>query len=266
MLMEKSETVTTWFKAITDKKEHSFISFDIVDFYPSISENLLNEAINWARSHTTIPDDEISTITAAWKSLLFHQGKPWVKRGNENMFDVTMGSNDGAEVCELIGLYILDKASKEFVAGNVGLYRDDGLILVRNSTGRLAERKKKDLIKLMQNMNLKVTATANLKIVNFLDLTLNLNDGTFHPYKKPNDEVLYINSHSNHPPAIIKQLPKSISKRISNLSSNRNVFDYAAPTYNNALHCSNFHTTIQYEPLSTNTSTTKTSSAKYNMV
>ena len=82
-----------------------------------------------------IPDDEITTITAARKSLLFHQGKPWVKRNNENMFDVTMGSNDGAEVCELIGLYILDKASNEFGAGNAGLYGDDGLILVRNSTG-----------------------------------------------------------------------------------------------------------------------------------
>ena len=94
------------------------------------------------------------------------------------MFDVTMGSNDVAEVCELIGLYILNKASDEFGASNVGLYRDDGLILVRNSTGRLAESKKKGLTKLLQDMHLKITATANLKIVNFLDVTLNLNDGT----------------------------------------------------------------------------------------
>ena len=95
------------------------------------------------------------------------------------MFDVTMGSNDGAEVCELVGLYILNKASTEFGADNAGLYRDDGLILVRNSTGRLSERRKTDLIKSLHDMNLKCTATADLKIVNFLDLMLNLNDGTF---------------------------------------------------------------------------------------
>ena len=243
-----SESVTTWYKAIPDKNRHSFISFDIVDFYPSISESLLNEAIVWARSQTSISDDEIATITAARKSLLFHQNKPWIKRDNDNMFDVTMGSNDGAEVCELIGLYILNKASTEFGADNTGLYRDDGLILVRNSTGRLSERRKKDLLKLLHDMNLKCTATANLKIVNFLGLTLNLNDGSFQPFKKPNDEILYIDSHSNHPPAVIKQLPKSLSQRISKLSSDKNTFESAAPTCNTALHRSNFRTNIQYEP------------------
>ena len=33
------------------------------------------------------------------------------KSGNE-LFDVTMGDLDGAEICELIGLYLLNKLSK----------------------------------------------------------------------------------------------------------------------------------------------------------
>ena len=43
------------------------------------------------------------------------------------MFDVTMGSYDGAETCELIGLYMLSLI-KPILNDKVGLYRDDGLI------------------------------------------------------------------------------------------------------------------------------------------
>ena len=63
------------------------------------------------------------------------------------MFDVIMGSSDGADVCELIGLFILDFLSKKFGKTNMGLYRDDKLILLKNVTARLAEKAKKNLIK-----------------------------------------------------------------------------------------------------------------------
>ena len=39
------------------------------------------------------------------------------------------------------------------------------------------------------------------------------------PYRKPNDDALYINRHSNHPPSIARQLPTAINKRIALLSS-----------------------------------------------
>ena len=39
---------------------------------------------------------------------------------------------------------------------------------------------------------------------------LHLNDGTYKPYRKPNDETLYVHAKSNHPPNIIKQIPISI--------------------------------------------------------
>ena len=35
----------------------------------------------------------------------------WVKKGDGTLFNVTMGSFDGAEICELVGLYLLDKLS-----------------------------------------------------------------------------------------------------------------------------------------------------------
>ena len=44
---------------------------------------------------------------------------------NSNLFDVTMGSYDGAEICELVGLFILNHLGKTFgKLENIGLYRD----------------------------------------------------------------------------------------------------------------------------------------------
>ena len=51
---------------------------------------------------------------------------------------------------------------------------------------------------------LDVIIECNTKIVNYLDLTFNLNDGTYKPYKKSNNEMKYIHVDSYHPPSIIK--------------------------------------------------------------
>ncbi|XP_044172000.1 uncharacterized protein LOC122956391 [Acropora millepora] len=120
-----SDTIA-WFQSIPLKNRKSFISFDIVDFYPSITESLLDQSIDWATQFTAITVSDIRIIKHARKSLLFHDGLPWVKRDSSNAFDVTMGSYDGAEICELIGLFILSKLKDAF-GYNIGLYRDDGL-------------------------------------------------------------------------------------------------------------------------------------------
>ena len=87
-----------------------------------------------------------------------------------------------------------------------------------------------------------------MKEVNFLDVTFNLPTDSYKPYKKPNDNPIYIHTKSNHPPNIIKQLPKNISKRISDISSSKEIFDKAAPYYNNALKASGYEDTIEYNP------------------
>ena len=51
-----------------------------------------------------------------------------------------------------------------------------------------------------------------------------------------------------HPPNIIKQLPRNISKRISDISSNREIFEKAAPIYNKALRDSGYTEEIEYIP------------------
>ena len=55
----------------------------------------------------------------------------------------------------------------------------------------------------------------NMKIVNYLDITLNLTDGSYRPYKNPNEETNYVHVSSDHPPSILKRFWMSIEKRLS---------------------------------------------------
>ena len=43
-----------------------------------------------------------------------------------------------------------------------------------------------------------------MKIVSPLDVTFNLNDGTYKPNTKPNNEIKYIQKDSNHPPSVLR--------------------------------------------------------------
>ena len=82
---------------------------------------------------------------------------------------------------------------------------------------------------------LEIIIEYNKKVAYFLDVTLNFKDGTYKPYQKPDIKVSYINVQSNHPPNIIKQLPKTIEQRLSNDSSNETIFKEAAQLYEKAL-------------------------------
>ena len=121
-------TFIAWFKLLPQKDKSSFVKFDIVEFYPSISEELLNRSISINRSITTSSNSVINIIHHSRKSLLFDRTSVWVKKANSYLFDVTMGSYDGAEICEFVGLAFLNQLSTVIDKSSVGLYRDDGLL------------------------------------------------------------------------------------------------------------------------------------------
>ena len=62
-----------------------------------------------------------------------------------------------------------------------------------------------------------------------------MNRKQFKPFRKENSKLQYININSNHPPAIKKQLPITVSRRLSTLSSNKEIFKNEMPMYNEAL-------------------------------
>ena len=216
----------------------------MVNFYPSISSELLEAAIEWARQFIQISDSEKQIILESKKSLIFLNGKPWVKKG-ESEFDVAQGSYDGAEACELVGLFILSKL--QALKLNVGIYRDDGLA-VTSSTPRQVEQIKKKIQETFNKLGLEITIEANSKIINFLDITMDLDADVYKPYIKPNTTPLYINKQSNHPPTIIRNLPAAINKRLSSISCNKEVFDKAAPVYKEALSKSGYTHKLEFDP------------------
>ena len=88
----------------------------------------------------------------------------------------------------------------------------------------------------------------NSIVTDFLDVTFDLKSATCYPYRKPKNELLFINKHSNHPPSIINQIPSMVSNRISENSCDKNHFDKAAPDYNIALKNSRFNENVTYIP------------------
>ena len=186
---------------LKNKDKSTFMIFDIVDFYPSISQELLDKYLEWAKGFTHIQPVEYETIMHSRRTILYDNNKkPWIKKDTQKEFDVSMGAYDGAEVCELVGLYMLKEIKENINLNSLGLYRDDGLAYMENVKGHNADKMRKELVKIFKNAGLNITVHTNLKIVNYLDVTLNLDEKLYKPYKKPNDEPQYINKLSNHPP------------------------------------------------------------------
>ena len=243
----ETSAVIDWFKKMENKKSSRFIKSDIVDFYPSISEQLLENALTFAKLHTTISDQKIRILKHSRKALLFDSKDIWIKNSENPMFDVTMGSLDGAKVCEIVGLYLLDKVSVLLFKHNAGLYEDNGLGVVNDANGPKLDRLRKDIIAIFKSEGLPITIETNLIETGFLDVTFNIHTGKYFPYRKPNNDSLYINIHSNHPSNIKKELPNMINRRLSELSCDKNEFDKAKGIYEKALNESDFNTKLSYQ-------------------
>ena len=82
----------------------------------------MKEALDFTNSYINIPENDKKIINHARKSLLFKKQQTWSKK-ESGLFDVTMGAYDGAEVCELVGSFLLYALSQKYNKTNIGLYR-----------------------------------------------------------------------------------------------------------------------------------------------
>ena len=97
-----------------------------------------------------------------------------------------------------------------------------------------------------------IAVEINQKIVNYLDVTLNLKDETFRPYHKLNDQIQYIHTESNHPPNIVNHIPASIENRRSNLYSTEILFKEPTKYFQDNLYQSGCNKKLTYKPTDTN--------------
>ena len=107
-----------------------------MEFYPSIAETILDNAISFALQHTYTAEEDLRIIKHCRKSLLYNDSEPWKKKDTYSCFDVTMGSYDGAEICELVGTHLLLLLANTINKKDCGFYRDNGLIILRNTNGQ----------------------------------------------------------------------------------------------------------------------------------
>ena len=97
-----------------NKSKASFIQFNIIDFYPSISKKILIDSINNAKEYINITGEQYDIILACRKTVLGNNGTTWIKSGPMN-FDIPMG--------DLVGLYILHILNRIINSDHIGLYR-----------------------------------------------------------------------------------------------------------------------------------------------
>ena len=250
-----TQEVLKWFKSINLKDQKRFLQFDVVEFYPSISKDLLTKALDFAKIivPTQIDESTRELIIHARKAFLFSDNPgtgekktvPWAKKSG--VFDVTMGAPDGAEICELVGLFLLDSLSKRLPELNIGLYRDDGLAVHGKIPGPRLDAIRKQIHSFFAENGLRVTVDIGLTTVNFLDVTFNLKNNSFAPFKKPNDTPLYVHVHSNHPQNVKKEIPLSINKRLCTISSSKQAFDEAKSTYQKSLKESGYKHELSFD-------------------
>ena len=115
-----------------------------------------------------------------------------------------------------------------------------------DASGHEADRFRKDIIKIFADLGLKIIIQTNLKVANFVDVMLNLSTEKYYPYRKPNDRPLYIHHQCNHPPNIIRNIPASISRRLTDISSDQTAFVDMKPVYDGTLRESGFNEETRY--------------------
>merc|ERR1712240_18251 len=226
----KTDDVIKWFNNRDKSRRAKFIQFDIASYYPSISEDLLKKSLDFLKGLVNISQEQIDIIYAARKTLLYDMNREWIKK--DGLWDVSIGSWDGAEVCEAVCLYLLHKLQHLNIP--IGIYRDDGLSISYLSP-RQNEVIKKKIVEIFKQEGLSITVEANLDSVDFLDVTLDLVSGIHKPYLKRGNRITYVHKHSNHPEVMLNAVPISVNKRLNVLSSNKEVFDQAKGVYQNAL-------------------------------
>ena len=122
----------------------TFVMIDIKDFYPFITQDLLNKALKFASEYIYYSNFDIDDINHARKSLLFDGSHTWNKEQG-GLLDVSMGAYDRAKVWELVGTYMLNVLSKKYNKNYFGLDVDDRLADLKNKDGPQSEQVKKNI-------------------------------------------------------------------------------------------------------------------------
>ena len=114
------------------------------------------------------------------------------------------------------------------------------------STPKKCDGIRKRLHRLLGEFGFKLDIQTELKIADYLDVTLNLYNGTVSPFRKRNQDLRYVDRGSNHPKQVFKHIPKGIEYRLSNNSSNKEIFERSKQEYEEALKNGGYCIKLEY--------------------
>ena len=186
------------------------------------------------------------------KNLLYLTSNIFIIQVDEKrwlLFDATMGDYDRAEPSELVETFSL--ASVYIMTAGCQYLKTQ--LRIKKPTENI------------QDFVLEIEAESNLRIVNYLDVTLNLNDGSFRPCDKSDDIIQYIKEF-NHPPNLIKHLPASIEKRLSNNSFDEKIFLESAIYNEDTLNKARYLDKVIYHTPSASDQENKNKNRQHSMV
>ena len=130
---------------------------------------------------------------------------------------------------------------------SIGSYRDDGLIALNKVNSQKTDTLRKKMIQVFKGNGFGIDIVTNLVEVNLFNVILNLRNGLYRPYKKPNGELKYINVFSNHLPHLLKQLTTTIKNKLSRNSFTELIVNESKYQYEDALRKSGFKDEFTYK-------------------
>ena len=92
---KNSTSLIKWFTVLENKTDCIFIKFDVREFYPSITEDILISSLSFANKNQNKLEEDIRKINHCRKSLFFSSNHPWKNKDAEGYFDLTMESATG---------------------------------------------------------------------------------------------------------------------------------------------------------------------------
>ena len=108
------------------------------------------------------------------------------------------------------------------------------------------------MARILKSTGIDITISANLKVVDFLDLTFNLTTGTYKTFNKPNNTPLYVHKQSSHPPNVTKNIAANVNYRLSSNCSSKELFEETSGPFQEALKSSGYNHKLEFTKIDQN--------------
>lgn len=127
----------------------------------------------------------MASVPTLWNRMLMLRCCNWKRRTlrtSLHFWRHCMGRYDDAEMWELVGSFLFSQLQGLDI--NLGFYSDDRLAIT-NITLRDSEDIMKDIYWIFNNSGLQTICEANKRIINFFDISFNLNNSTYPLTQRP---------------------------------------------------------------------------------